>query len=95
MGLEYRIEGARLCTQERDELVVEDLRSAVRTSVFEEWHLWRGTPAREPGLYERYRSYMVAHGIPYVEEEDNGARWFLLRKQDSPYEWGVEKFVRP
>ncbi len=76
-------------------MVVEDLRSAVRTSVFEEWHLWRGGSAREPALYYRYLAYMAEHGIAFIEENDNGSRWFLLSRQSNPYEWGVELFVRP
>jgi len=95
IGLDYWIEDALLCTLEKDDRVVEDLRSAVRSSVFDDWHLWRGTAAKNLSLYERYRSYMAEHSIPYVEEEDNGARWFLLRKQDNPYEWGIERFVTP
>jgi hypothetical protein len=95
MGLEYRIEDGCLCTSERDKYVVEDLRSAVRTSVFDDWHLWRGGAAKDPSLYDRYRAYMAEHGIRYVEEDDNGSRWFLLGKQDDPYEWGIEVFVRP
>jgi len=95
MGLEYRIESGFLCTHDRDQYIVEDLRSAVRTSVFDDWHLWRGGVAKDQRLYARYQSYMVKHDIPYVEEEDNGAKWFLLRKQDDPYKWGVEEFVRP
>src|SRR5438067_272615 len=90
MGLSYRIEDEYLCTAEKDQYVVEDLRSAVRTSVFEEWHLWRGGSAKEPSLYDRYRAYMAEHGISYVEEDDNGSRWFLLARESNPYEWGVE-----
>jgi hypothetical protein len=95
MGLEYWIEDGRLCTHERDRFVVEDLRSAIRTSVFEDWHLFRGTSAKNPVLYNRYRAYIIERGIPFVEEEDNGSRWFLLRKVDDPYKWGVEAFANP
>src|SRR5690349_5854789 len=92
MGLEHRVEGGFLWTRDEDWFVVEDLRSAVRSSVFDEWHLWRGSGGTDPSLYERYRAYMAEHGIPYAEEEDNGARWFILRRQDDAYQWGVEDF---
>jgi hypothetical protein len=94
MGLQYRIEDGFLCTSEKDQLVVEDIRSAVRTSVFDEWHLWRGGAGKDPALYQRYRAYMTEHSIQFVEENDNGSRWFLLSRQDDPYGWGVEVFVR-
>jgi hypothetical protein len=63
--------------------------------VFDDWHLWRGGAAKDPSLYDRYRSYMAQHGISYVEEEENDSRWFLLPRQQNPYGWGIEKFVRP
>ena len=86
MGLKYRIEDGYLCTTEQDELVVEDLRSAVRTSVFEDWHLWRGGVAKDPALYHRYVAYMTEHGIEFVEEDDNGSQWFLSSRKSDPYE---------
>ena len=93
MGLRCRIENGYLCTAEADELVVEDLRSAIRTSVFEEWHLWRGGAATNPALYDRNIEYMKTNKIAFDEEDDNGVRWFLLSKRSNPYEWGLENFV--
>jgi len=95
MELEHREVDGYLCTRERDQYIVEDLRSAVRSSVFDDWHLWRGGAAKAPALHEQYRAYMEAHQIPYVEEDDNGSRWFLLSRSSDPYSWGVEPFVRP
>jgi hypothetical protein len=95
MGLEYFIEDSHLCTKESDELVVEDLRSAVRTSVFPEWHCWRGGAGKDPGLYDRYRTYMVEHGIEFVEEDDNGRRSFLLSMRTDPKHWGIEFSLKP
>lgn len=69
MGLVYRIEADYLCTAKHDEMVVEDLRSAVRSSVFEEWHLWRAGSARELALYHRYLAYMAEHGIAFIERK--------------------------
>jgi hypothetical protein len=93
LGLNHRIENGYLCTSEIDELVVEDLRSAVRTSVFEEWHLWRGGSAKNSALYHCYIAYMNNQAIDFVEEDDNGARWFLLSRKSDPYSWGVDAFV--
>jgi hypothetical protein len=97
LRIEHWVEDGYLCTHERDDDAVSCLRDAVRSTVFPnwDWHQWRGTAAKDPSLYERYRQYMVAHGVRYVEEEEDGARWFLLSKSDDPYTWGVEQFVRP
>jgi hypothetical protein len=38
---------------------------------------------------------MAAHGVRYVDVEEDGSRWFLLSHDDDPYSWGVEEFVRP
>lgn len=95
LGIEHWNEDGFLCTRERDSDAVECLRDAVRCSLFPEWHQWRGRGAADAGLYARYREYMAAHGIRYVEVEEDGNRWFLLSRSDDPYSWGVEKFIRP
>jgi hypothetical protein len=95
LGIEHWLEDGFLCTHERDTDAVSCLRDAVRCSLFPGWHQWRGGAAKVPSLYDRYREYMAAHGVPYVEVEEDGARWFLLSHQDDPYSWGVEEFVTP
>jgi len=95
MNLDHQIEDGLLCTREKDEMTVEDLRSAVRSTLFDDWHLWRGTAAKNPQMYGQYCAYMNEHDIRYVEEQDNGSRWFQLSKDDDPYRWGVEEFKSP
>jgi hypothetical protein len=95
LGVEHWLEDGFLCTHERDDDAVSCLRDAVRCSVFPDWHQWRGGGAKDPSLYDRYREYMAAHGVRYIEIEEDGARWFLLSKNDNPYTWGVEEFVKP
>src|SRR5687767_8444857 len=78
LGLEYWIEDGYLCTHDRDAEAVSCLRDAVRYTVFPDWHEWRGGAAKDSSLYERYREYMTAHHVRYVEVEEDGSRWFLL-----------------
>jgi hypothetical protein len=95
LGIEYWVEDESLCTNERDWSVVWDVRDEVRSSAFPTWHEWRGGGAKDPGLYDRYRQYMVANGVRYVEVEEDGSRWFLLGPDDDPYSWGIEEHDRP
>jgi hypothetical protein len=78
LGIEHWLEGGVLCTLERDTDAVSCLRDDVRCSRFPGWHQWRGGGVKDPGLFARYRQYMEAHGIAYVELEEDGSRWFLL-----------------
>jgi hypothetical protein len=94
LGIEHWLEDGFLCTHDRDFEAVECLRDAVRHSAFPRWHQWRGSGAKDPSVYDRYRQYMASHGIRYVEVEENASRWFLLSHDDNPYEWGVETFVQ-
>jgi hypothetical protein len=95
LGIEHWLEDGFLCTHDRDGEAVSYLRDAVRCSLFPGWHQWRGGAGKDPSLYDRYREYMVANRIRFVEVEEDGARWFLLSHDDDPYEWGIESFVRP
>jgi hypothetical protein len=94
LGIEHWMEDGVLCAHERDSEAVSCLRDAVQCSLFPEWHQWRGGAAKNASLYSRYREYMAAHGVRYVEVEEDGSRWFLLSRDDDPYSWGVEDFVR-
>jgi hypothetical protein len=94
LGVEHWVEDGFLCTYERDGEAVSCLRDAVRCWVFPDLQQWRGGAAKDPSLDSRYREYMAAHGIRYVEVEEDGARWFLLSRDDDPCSWGIEEFVR-
>jgi hypothetical protein len=94
LGLEHRVEGDTLWTHDRDYYIVESLRETVREWAVGPHHCFRGTGGKDPSVYERYRAYMAEHGIPCVEEESSEGRWFILRKEDDAYEWGVEQWVR-
>src|SRR4051794_26755379 len=94
LGIEYWLENGFLCTHERDTDAVSCLRDPVRCSLFPGWHQWRGGGAKDSRLYDRYREYMAAHGVRYVEVEEDGSLGFLLSHDDDPYSWGVEEFVR-
>lgn len=91
MGLDYEVEDGHVRTRDDDWAVVEDLRSAVRSSVFTEWQTWRGQAGLDSETRARYRTYMEENGIRYLEEEENGTHWFVLSQQQDPAAWGVEE----
>ena len=95
LGIDHWVEEGLLCTHERDSDVVSFLRDAVRCLAFRYWREWRGGAAKDLSLYDRYREYMDAHGIRFVEVEEDGSRWFLMGPDDDPYQWGIEEFIRP
>ena len=72
LGVEYWMEDGILCTHERDTDAVSCLRDAVRCSFFPNWTQWRGGGAKDSGLYDRYREYMAAHGVRYVDSRRMG-----------------------
>jgi|GEM_PF-2726217 hypothetical protein len=90
MGLDYEVEDGHVRTRDEDWSVVEDLRAAVRSSVFDEWQVWRGRDGLGAETRARYRAYMKEHEIRYFEEEENGTHWFVFRAAEDPYQWGVE-----
>lgn len=95
LGLKHRIEGDRLFTDDQDYYIVDSLREAVREWAVGSHHCFRGTGGKDPSVYERYREYMAAHGIPCVEEDGSEGRWFILREADNAYEWEIEQWVQP
>jgi hypothetical protein len=90
MGLDYEVEDGHVRTRDDDWAVVEDLRCAVRSSVFSEWQTWRGQAGLDSETRARYRVFMEEKGIRYLEEEENGTHWFVLSLQEDPAAWGVE-----
>lgn len=90
MGMDHRVEGDTLWTDERDYYIIESLREAVREWAVSGHRCFRGRGGRDPSVYERYRAYMAEHGIPCVEEDGSEGRWFILREQDDACRWGVE-----
>ena len=95
MGLDYEVEDGHVRTRDEDWSVVEDLRSAVRSSVFEEWQLWRGNAGLDAETRGKYRAYMDERAIPYFEEEENGTHWFIFHAREDPASWGVEESAPP
>jgi hypothetical protein len=95
MGLAHRVEGGTLWTHDQDYSIVESLREAVREWAVGRHHCFRGRGGKDPAVYERYRAYMVEHGIPCIEEDGSEGRWFILRESDDPYRWGVEPWANP
>ena len=92
-GLEHRTEGDKLWTDDRDYDIVDSLREAVREWAVGPHHCFRGNGGKDSGVYERYRAYMAANGIPCIEQDGSEGRWFILREGDNAYEWGVEEWV--
>lgn len=93
LGLDHKVEGETLRTDEKDYYIVDLLREAVREWGVGRHHCFRGTGGKDPSVYERYRSYMVEHGIPCIEQDGLEGRWFILREEDDAYKWGVESWV--
>jgi hypothetical protein len=88
LGLDHKVEGEMPRTEERDYYIVDSLREAVREWGVGRHHCFRGTGGKDPSVYERYRSYMVEHGIPCVEQDGSEGRWFILREEDDAQKWG-------
>ena len=72
----------------RDEQVVEnDLISAVRDGLFPSWQI----VSCPDDWTENYRAYMTAHGIPFVEELIDGQLCFLIPRRYRPDAWQIDQ----
>jgi hypothetical protein len=68
----------------RDEERVEnELIGSVRSQVFSDWIL----VLFPEEWYERYRSYMLEHDVPYQEELRDGRLRFFIPANYRPHQW--------
>jgi hypothetical protein len=73
------------------DLIENEIISRVRTSVFPRWQIiccpseWA----------ESYKQYMLAHGIPHVEELSDRERCFLVPRKFRPHAWKLNEPRRP
>ena len=87
-------------TDEADALLLDDLASAVRTSVFPSWCTFCTTTDEgmiDAELRQESIKYLNENGIGFAEEIDDEHHWFLLREgteiPESIYEEAVRRAV--
>jgi hypothetical protein len=86
--IDHRVEDSGLVHYASDEhdQVDNDVISAVRNSVFPSWQL----VFCPPEWTECYRSYMVRHRVPFVEELSNDEVCFLIPRRHRPHAWKMD-----
>jgi len=70
-----------------EETVGNKLLYSIRTKVFPAWQLL----SCPPDWTERYKRYMIQHGIPFREELFNDQLDFLLPREYRPHSWNLEE----
>ena len=73
-----------------EEKVGNELLYSIRSKVFPMWQLL----SCPPNWTERYKRYMVRHGVPFREELFNNQLGFLLPRKHRPHSWQLEKTGR-
>jgi len=79
-------QGLIFYSPEDEEVVENDLISAIRDKVFPSWQVV--TCPRE--WITQYKNYMIRNKIPFQEELSNGELWFLLPRKYRPHRWKLE-----
>lgn len=74
-------------SHEDEDLIANDLISAIRAHVFPSWQVIAFPPEWETS----YRKYMLEHKIPFQEETRDGERRFLIQRARQPYRWVLEQ----
>jgi hypothetical protein len=70
-----------------EETVGNELLYSIRTKVFPDWQLL-SCPAE---WTERYKRYMIQHGVPFREELFNDQMCFVLPRKYRPHSWDLEE----
>ena len=70
-----------------EETVGNELLYSIRTKVFPGWQLLSCPPA----WTERYKRYMIQHGVSFREELFNDQLGFLLPRKHRPHSWHLEE----
>ena len=88
-AIEYIVDRDRAIHYARadEETVGNDLLCSIRTKVFPDWQLL-SCPSN---WTERYKRYMVQHGVLFREELFNDRLCFLLPRKHRPHLWKLEE----
>jgi len=70
-----------------EETVGNELLCAIRKKVFPVWQLL----SCPTDWTERYKRYMIQHGVPFREELFNDQLGFLLPRKHRPHSWDLEE----
>jgi len=84
----YSVDGSGTIrySAESEEVVENQLISKVRDGVFPSWQI----VTCPKDWVQRYKDYMIQHGVPFREEMTDNELWFLIPRRYRPHKWVFE-----